>query len=77
MMVDADKKTLREIIWRRRPKLATLIADLEDGRLSEDAREEIREVLAEELCDSGLDPSDEPHQRGQMIERLIDEVGHS
>jgi hypothetical protein len=76
MISAADKEMLREIIWRRRPRLATLVVNVENGQLSEDAREEIREVLAEELCSAGLDPSDAPNQRGLAIERLIDEVGY-
>lgn len=70
-----DIGEIRRIVWQRKPLLAGGLGELGHTRLDEAAREEIREVLAEELGDSGLDLTDEPNARGLQLERLIDVLG--
>lgn len=62
---------LRQIVVRRRPALASLVDHLGERPLSQDEREEIREVLLEELLETGLLDDDEPNARGIEIDDLI------
>lgn len=65
---------LREVIAARRPELsASLDAST---KLSSEVREAMRHALAEELAATGLNQDDEPNERGQLIEELIDRLGH-
>ena len=68
---------LREVISRRRPELLPILEPIEKGdRLREADRELLREVIAEEFVETGLDPDDEPTSRGLMLEGIIDWLGH-
>ena len=62
---------LREVIWRRAPRLAVLVNRLGEIPLTDDQREELREALADELLGSGLGPDGEPTSRGRELDRLI------
>jgi hypothetical protein len=53
---------LRRIILRRQPLLLDIVDSLGESPLTEESREEIREVLVEELCESGLREDDEPNE---------------
>lgn len=45
--------------------------------LSHEERIAIRELLGNELCETGLGLDDEPNTRGIQIEKLIDWIGWS
>jgi len=68
---------LRKVTAQRRPDLLPLLQSIETGqrRLRQEDREELREVVAAELVETGLDASDNPTQRGLMLERVIDWLG--
>jgi len=67
----AEKKLLGEVIRRRKPALLPVVSSLGDRRLSIEEREEIRELLAEEMCEAGLGEGDEPNERGLSLDGLI------
>jgi hypothetical protein len=67
---------LRQLVDARRPQLVSLIDRLGKTPLTQDERERIREVLAEELCATGLGADDEPNARGVLIDRMIGRLRH-
>lgn len=71
-----DGQLLHEIISKQQPELLLLLDLLGNTPLTEEQREGLREALAAELCDTGLDENDEPNSRGLHIENLIDQLGH-
>jgi hypothetical protein len=73
---EIDIELLREILSKQQPKLLLLLTSLGHTPLTEEHREELREALAAELCDTGLGENDEPNLRGIHIESLIDQLGH-
>ena len=70
-------QTLVEDVLRRRavedPELIEAV--LRRG-LTDESREVIRGVLADELIDSGLADDGEPNERGRLVETAIDWLGH-
>ena len=66
-----DRELLRRIVLRRQPMLLAIVDSLGEAPLTEEFREEIREVLVEELCQVGLREGDEPNEYGQKIDDLI------
>lgn len=72
----AEMGLLRDVISRRRPDLLPTIDEMADGSLSEEECEALREAVAEELVQVGLDERDEPNKRGRELEALIDWLGH-
>ena len=74
------EKTLRDlveaVVRARVFDSATLLAALERGPISTEAREAIREALADELVETGLGPDAEPNDRGRLIETAIDWLGY-
>jgi hypothetical protein len=75
----ADRRTLvvlREIVEKHRPELLALVASIGTEPLTEDSRDTLRIVVADELVDTGLDERHEHNQRGRMLEDLIDWLGH-
>jgi hypothetical protein len=73
---DKNLKLLAEIIQRRQPELLYVLRQLGEIPLTQEQRESLRQALAAELCETGLDESDEPSSRGREIENLIDRLGH-
>ena len=67
-----DLKLLREAVRANAPELLHLLDLPADVPLSERERESLRNALATELCNSGLNADDEPNERGLALERLID-----
>lgn len=77
MILKSDEKDLlREVLWKHRPNLMILVDDLGNIPLFNAQREELREALADELVETGLDKNDEPNERGLLLEKLIDRLGH-
>jgi hypothetical protein len=67
---------LREILLRHRSPLSTMIDSIGIVPLTNEQREELRGVIADELVETGLGKDDEPNERGLLLERLIDRLGH-
>ena len=67
---------IQDILRVRAPDKLGLITRLPGQPLSEDEREAVREVLADELLEEGLGPDEEPNERGRLVESAIDWLGH-
>ena len=67
---------LREIIQKHRPSLLSILDSIGIIPLTDEQREEFRGAIADELLETGLNESDEPNQRGLLLEDLIDRLGH-
>lgn len=67
---------LSEVIWKRHPELIGVLSSLQDGQLTEEQREELRQALTDEFTETGLRDDDEPNARGLLLEELIDRLGH-
>jgi hypothetical protein len=67
---------LRRIIERRKPGLSPLLNEIGRHRVSDDEREMLRGVVADELVEAGLRPNDEPTAYGLALEAVIDWLGH-
>ncbi|HEX6903868.1 MAG TPA: hypothetical protein VF789_29425 [Thermoanaerobaculia bacterium] len=70
-----DKELLRAVISRREPRLLKIVETLEKAPLTDEQREMLREVLADELCESGLRDDDEPNELGTRLDDLIGRLG--
>lgn len=66
-----EGELLREVLLRRRPALLGVLDTLGAVPLADERREELREALAEELCETGLREDGEPNQRGLALDDLI------
>lgn len=66
---------LREVIWKRRPELTGALGSLQDVKLTEYQREDLRQMLTDEFIETGLCDDDEPNARGLLLEELIDRLG--
>jgi hypothetical protein len=76
-LLTADQvRLLAELVTQRAPILERVLARLGHEPLTDDNREALREVVAAEICDRGLDAEDEPNQYGRTLEHLIDALGH-
>ena len=76
MMIFLDESLaglLREVLHRRAPELDIKQTD-DQFQLSQEQRQQVCELLGQELCASGLRDNDEPNARGLLIERLIDKL---
>jgi hypothetical protein len=52
------------------------IVAFQSAVLTNDQREELRQILTDELMETGLGDDDEPNERGLLLEELIDKLGH-
>jgi hypothetical protein len=68
---DEDFRLLREVVWRNKPSLASVASLVGGQALTENQREELREILADELCSTGLKPDGEPNERGLRLDSII------
>jgi hypothetical protein len=66
-----EHELLREVILRRQPALLGVVDALGQVPLTDEGREELRGVLAEELCETGLREDGEPNPRGLALDDLI------
>jgi hypothetical protein len=66
---------LSEVLWKRDPSMIGIVA-FQSAVLTNDQREELRQILTDELIDTGLGDDDEPNERGLLLEELIDKLGH-
>lgn len=51
---------IKDVVTARQPEEISLIAAVHNRRLSDTEREALRELLADELVETGLGPDDEP-----------------
>ncbi len=72
----SEIQLLREVISRQDPGLRPVAASLGVVPLTEQSRECLREAIAAELTQTGLDEEDEPNHRGLLLEELIDALGY-
>ena len=75
-MTPAEYDLLREIISRRDGSALTLLDALWERRMTEDERERLRGLVADELVERGLEDDDEPTGYGLQLERLVDALGY-
>lgn len=64
---------LSEVLRKRAPEL-DIKRTGDQFQLSQKQRQQLCELLGQELCASGLRDNDEPNARGLLIERLIDKL---
>jgi hypothetical protein len=67
---------LRDVVSRRSPASVRLLDALAERRLTDDEREELRHIVADDLLERGLGVDDEPNEYGYRMERLIDALGY-
>ena len=67
---------LTEVISERRPELLPLLGQLGTVPLTDEQRENLREAIGIEFCETGLREDSEPNERGLALESLIDLLGH-
>jgi hypothetical protein len=66
-----DLRLLREVVRQNKPSLIDTADLVGDKALTENQREELREVLADELCSTGLKTDGEPNERGIRLDSII------
>jgi hypothetical protein len=67
---------LTEVIRKRCPHLIGLLASSQVTELTDFQRDELREAVTDEFCETGLREDDEPNERGLLLEDLVDRLGH-
>jgi len=68
----SESSLLREIIMKHNDSLINILDSIGQSKLTTEERENLRELIADELIETGLDENDEPNKRGLMLEKLID-----
>lgn len=66
-----ERQLLARVVGSREPALVAFVQKLGQEPLKEEEREELRSVLADELCDRGLDDDDEPTVYGKALDDII------
>jgi hypothetical protein len=66
-----ERTLLERVIRSREPSLVPLLDRLGRLSLTEEEREDLRSVLADELCERGLDEEDEPTSYGRALDDVI------
>ena len=67
---------VREVLKSRAPEGLGIDDVMNAEPLTQEQREAIREVLADEFVASGLGLDWEPNERGRLLEAAIDWLGH-
>lgn len=62
---------LMEAVSKHRPDLVGLFTS-QNIELNDSQRDELRQALTDELCETGFREDDEPNERGRLLEDLID-----
>lgn len=70
-----EMRLLREVVAKHQPSLVRVLDQVGVTPLSDDQREALREALAHELTETGLEKNDEPNERGRMLDDLIGRLG--
>ena len=63
---------LGEVLRKRDPSMMTLVASSQHVELTDEQRDELRQILTDEFIETGLREDDEPNERGLLLEELID-----
>lgn len=71
-----ERQLLSDVVSKWRPELLPLLDVIGHVKLTLEQQEELRQVVAMELVDTGLSQDDEPNPRGLLLENLIDRLGH-
>ena len=71
-----EADVLRQVVSRRSPTSLPLLDALAERRLSDDEREELRQIVMDDFVARGLREDDEPNEYGHRMERIIDALGH-
>jgi hypothetical protein len=66
---------LRRIVVKRRPELASRLDQVGQRPLTPEEREVLRELVADEFAEAGLQQNDEPTGHGLALESVIDWLG--
>lgn len=61
---------LKEVIMKQHPDMLQNIDDLSKP----DVIEDLCDAIMSKFCETGLNPADEPNQRGLLLEGLIDSL---
>lgn len=76
MLTQPQQQLLEEVVNKRQPGLMYLLDPSYLKKLSEDEIEELREVIPEELVDSGVnDDASEINKQGILLDELIGLIG--
>ncbi|MBP6940667.1 MAG: hypothetical protein KBB65_02745 [Syntrophorhabdaceae bacterium] len=67
---------LQKVLLKHHSSLLKIMDSIGMVPLTDEQREKLREVLANELLETGLGKDDEPNERGLLLEGLIDRLGH-
>lgn len=67
-------EVLREVVTRRAPALFPLLSGAASGTISDAEIDAFLDALSEELLESGLHTSDEPNERGLLLESLLNDI---
>lgn len=70
-LTQEQERLLAEVIGKRNPRLTRLVDDVNDIELTDSQRDELREAVADEFIETGLEENDEPNKRGFLLEDLI------
>lgn len=67
---------LHEVISKCSPESLAILDHIGESPLTSEQREELREIIWMEFCNTGLREDSEPNERGLVLEGLIDMLGH-
>ena len=71
-----ERGLLRQLTSQRAPALLGLVDSLGEKPLSGEQREDLREVLLQEMLERGLDGDDEPNPYGRLLDDMIGRLRH-
>ena len=78
VMIKLSEKSLKLLVMcleRHNPSLIPFVKSSNNDNYTTDFYNELREIVGDELCDNGFQPSWEPNEYGLELEELIDEIG--
>jgi hypothetical protein len=75
-LTPSERELLGEVLTKRAPDWLLKLDSLGHTPLSDEDRNTLREILTDELVETGLRPDSEPNARGHALEDLIDRIGH-
>ena len=70
-LTEEQQRLLTEVVGKRNRRLIGVVEDVNDIELTDSQRDELREAVADEFIETGLEENDEPNARGLLLEDLI------
>ena len=70
-----SEELLKAVLAKRRPELLDLVDSQSEAEVDDVQLDELRLIVTDEFCETGLREDDEPNSRGLLLENLIDELG--